>query len=150
MTKPIFILNGPNLNMLGKREPHIYGATTLAEVEAACRSRAATLGYDIVFRQSNYEGQIVEWLHEAMDGAAGVIINPAALTHTSVAVLDALKMVKAPIIELHISNPHAREEFRHRSFVSPVATGIMAGFGPGGYALAVEAMVHLIAGRSST
>jgi 3-dehydroquinate dehydratase-2 len=148
MSKPIFILNGPNLNMLGKREPHIYGATTLAEVEAACRTRAAALGYDIVFRQSNYEGQIVEWLHEAMDGAAGVIINPAALTHTSVAVLDALKMVKAPIIELHISNPHAREEFRHKSFVSAVATGIMAGFGPGGYGLAVEAMAQLIAARA--
>ncbi len=150
MHKPIYVLNGPNLNLLGTREPHIYGATTLPEVEEMCRTRAATHGYTIVLKQSNYEGQIVEWIHEAIHAASGVIINPAALTHTSVAVHDALKNLKTPIIELHISNPHTREEFRHRSFVSPVATGVMAGFGPGGYALAVEAMVHLIRARLTT
>lgn len=145
MSKPILILNGPNLNLLGTREPEIYGSTTLAEVEAMCRARAASLGLEISFRQSNHEGQLVDWIHEAITGAAGIIINPAAFTHTSVAILDALKNVKAPIIELHISNPHQREAFRHVSFVTPVATATMCGLGVDGYPIAVEAMSCLIA-----
>ena len=149
MTKPVFILNGPNLNLLGTREPKIYGATTLAEVEAMCRQRARAAGLDIAFRQTNHEGQLVDWIQEAITGAAGIIINPAAYTHTSVAILDALKNFPGPIIELHISNPHQREEFRHRSFVTPVATATLAGFGAFGYGLAVEAIAHLIATRKA-
>lgn len=144
MQKPIFVLNGPNLNLLGRREPHIYGSTTLAEVEASCHERARALGREVTFRQSNYEGQVVEWIHEAIDGAAGVIINPGALTHTSVAILDALKNLSCPIIELHISNPHQREAFRHVSYVTPVATATMCGLGVGGYPLAIEAMDMLV------
>jgi 3-dehydroquinate dehydratase II len=148
MSKPILILNGPNLNLLGTREPQIYGSTTLPEVEAMCRARAAQIGLEISFRQTNHEGQLVDWIHEAIEGADGIIINPAAYTHTSVAILDALKNVKAPIIELHISNPHQREEFRHKSFVTPVATATIAGLGVDGYPIALEAMSKLIARRS--
>ncbi|MBM3479528.1 MAG: type II 3-dehydroquinate dehydratase [Alphaproteobacteria bacterium] len=144
MTKPIYVLNGPNLNLLGHREPHIYGSTTLAEVEASCHERARALGREVAFRQSNYEGQIVEWIHEAIDGASGMVINPGALTHTSVAILDALKNLSCPIIELHISNPHQREAFRHVSYVTPVATATMCGLGVGGYPLAIEAMDMLV------
>jgi len=145
VSKTIFILNGPNLNMLGVREPQIYGSTTLAQIETLCRERAEALGLAISFRQSNHEGQIVEWIQEAMQEACGIIINPAAYTHTSVAILDALKMMKHPVIELHISNPHQREEFRHRSFVSPVATAVICGLGVAGYGIAVEAMAGLVA-----
>jgi len=144
MSKPVFVLNGPNLNLLGRREPHIYGSTTLADVEANCLARGRSLGHTILFRQSNYEGQIVEWIHEAIDGAAGIVINPGALTHTSIAILDALKNVKCPIIELHISNPHQREAFRHVSYMTPVATATMCGLGPDGYALAIDGMDLLI------
>jgi 3-dehydroquinate dehydratase-2 len=144
MTKPILILNGPNLNLLGTREPEIYGAATLADVEAMCRERAAALGFEISFHQSNSEAEIIGWIHGAIDGAAGIIINPAAFTHTSVAILDALKMVKCPIIELHISNPHRREAFRHHSYVTMAATGMICGLGVAGYPLAVEAMAGLI------
>ena len=139
MSKPILILNGPNLNLLGTREPEIYGATTLAEVEEMCRARATQMAMEISFRQSNHEGVLVDWIHEAIHGADGIIINPAAFTHTSVAILDALKNIKAPIIELHISNPHQREEFRHRSFVTSVATATICGLGVDGYPIAVEA-----------
>ena len=149
MPKPVYILNGPNLNLLGTREPHIYGSTTLAEVEATCHQRAQTVGHEIDFRQTNHEGQLVDWIQEAIGAAVGIIINPAAYTHTSVAILDALKNFSGPIIELHISNPHQREEFRHRSFVTPVATATLAGFGVYGYGLAVEAMAHLIATRKT-
>ncbi len=149
MPKPVYILNGPNLNLLGTREPHIYGTTTLAEVEATCHQRAQTVGLEIDFRQTNHEGQLVDWIQEAIGAAVGIIINPAAYTHTSVAILDALKNFSGPIIELHISNPHQREEFRHRSFVTPVATATLAGFGVYGYGLAVEAMAHLIATRKT-
>ena len=149
MPKPVYILNGPNLNLLGTREPHIYGTTTLAEVEATCHQRAQTVGHEIDFRQTNHEGQLVDWIQEAIGAAVGIIINPAAYTHTSVAILDALKNFSGPIIELHISNPHQREEFRHRSFVTPVATATLAGFGVYGYGLAVEAMAHLIATRKT-
>lgn len=140
--KPFFILNGPNLNRLGRREPEIYGSTTLAEVEALCRESAG--GRAIRFHQSNYEGQLVEWVHEAIDEGAGIIINPAALTFTSIAILDALKMFPGPIIELHISNIHRREAYYHNSLVSKVATAVIAGLGPRGYALAVRAMAELV------
>lgn len=144
MPRTIHVLNGPNLNRLGKREPEIYGRTTLAEVEAMCRTEA---GDDpIVFRQTNHEGQLVEWIHEAIDEeAAGMVINPAGLTFRSIPLLDALKMFKGPIIELHISNIHRREAIYHRSLVSTVATAVIAGLGARGYATAVRAMRELIA-----
>src|ERR671920_1506875 len=139
MTKPIYVLNGPNLNRLGTREPEIYGRTTLAEVEALCREAASE--HSIVFRQSNREYEIIEWVHEAIDEGSGIIINPAAFTFTSMAILDALKMFAGPIIELHISNIHRREPIYHKSYVSPVATAVMAGFGADGYRIGVEALV---------
>jgi 3-dehydroquinate dehydratase II len=149
MTKHILILNGPNLNLLGTREPHIYGSTTLAEVEEMCRRRAEQRGLTIAFHQSNSEAQIIEWIHGAINNAHGIIINPAAFTHTSVAILDALKMFAHPIIELHISNPHKREQFRHHSFITYAATALICGLGVSGYSLAVEAMADLIAARES-
>jgi 3-dehydroquinate dehydratase-2 len=145
--KPILILNGPNLNLLGTREPHIYGSTTLADVEKMCQARARQRGLAISFRQSNSESQLVEWIHEGINGADGIIINPAAYTHTSVAILDALNMIKAPIIELHISNPHRREPFRHHSYVTFAATALICGLGVNGYPIAVEAMADLIEAR---
>ena len=141
MTKPIFILNGPNLNRLGKREPDIYGCTTLAEIEALCREAADEDA--IVFRQSNREYELIEWVHEAIDEARGIIINPAAFTFTSMALMDALKMFPGPLIELHISNIHKREPIYHKSYVSPVATAVIAGLGPLGYPTAVRAMREL-------
>ena len=145
MANPMFILNGPNLNMLGVREPEIYGKLTLKDIEAMCAERAGELGHTVDLKQSNYEGQIVEWIQQARTDACGVIINPAALTHTSVAVHDALKICDVPVIELHLSNPHTRETFRHHSFVSPVANGVIAGFGGHGYVLAVEALAGILA-----
>lgn len=139
------VLNGPNLNMLGSREPEIYGTTTLAEIEALCRAAAARIGLEIDFRQSNSEADLVSWIQEARGSAAGIVINAAAFTHTSLAILDALKLSELPVIELHLSNPHAREPFRHRSYVTPVARGLICGFGPQGYVLALEAMAHLLA-----
>ena len=144
MTKPVFILNGPNLNLLGTREPHIYGTTTLAEVEEMCRARAKDHGLKTVFHQSNSEAEIIDWIHDAINDASGIIINPAAFTHTSLAILDALNMVKHPIIELHISNPHNRESFRHHSYVTFAATGLICGLGVNGYALAVDAVAELL------
>ena len=144
MSKTILFLNGPNLNMLGVREPEIYGATTLAEVEKISEAQAAMRGLVIDFRQSNIEGELVSWIQEAIENFDGVIINPAAYTHTSVAILDALKMVKGPVIELHISNPHSRESFRHQSYVSLAATGIIAGLGVAGYRVAIDAMAELL------
>jgi 3-dehydroquinate dehydratase-2 len=141
MSKPLYILNGPNLNRLGLREPEIYGTTTLAEVEAMCREAAD--GQPIEFRQTNAEHQLVDWVHEAIDSASGIIINPAAFTFTSMALLDALKMFPRPIIELHISNIHRREEIYHRSLVSRVATAVIAGLGAKGYPTAVRAMRDL-------
>ena len=143
MTKPIYVLNGPNLNRLGTREPEIYGRTTLAEIEAMCRE--AVPGQAIEFRQSNREYEIIEWVHEAIDRGAGIVINPAAFTFTSMAIMDALKMFPGPIIELHISNIHRREPIYHKSYVSPVATAVIAGLGPRGYVAAVRAMVELTA-----
>ena len=141
--KPIYILNGPNLNRLGKREPHIYGTTTLAEVEANCRAAAGD--HPVVFRQTNSEEALINWVHEAIDEAAGIIINPAAFTFTSLALLDALKMVEAPVIELHISNIHKREQIYHRSYVSMRADAVIAGLGARGYEMAVRSMLDLIA-----
>ncbi len=143
-SKPVLILNGPNLNLLGTREPHIYGSTTLKEVEQMCKARAKKRGLTISFHQSNSEAQIIDWIHGAIKGACGIIINPAAFTHTSVAILDALNNVKHPIIELHISNPHKREPFRHLSYVTPAATGLICGLGVNGYPLAVDAMADLL------
>ncbi len=144
--KPIFVLNGPNLNLLGKREPEIYGAETLADVERDCVALAAELGHSLRFLQSNWEGQIVDWVHEARDEGAAIVINPAALTHTSVAVLDALNAFDGPVIEVHISNVHKREAFRHHSYVSLRADGVIAGLGTEGYRLALRRVATLLAG----
>ena len=144
MTPLIYVLNGPNLNLLGKRQPHIYGHETLADVEADCRKLAAGLGLDMRFHQSNREYEIIDWVHEARETASGIVINPAAFTHTSVAILDALNAFDHPIIEVHISNVHKREEFRHHSFISPIASGVIAGFGTQGYHLAIQRLATLI------
>jgi 3-dehydroquinate dehydratase-2 len=137
----IYVINGPNLNRLGKREPHIYGTTTLAEVESMCRAAAGR--WPLEFRQSNAEHQIVDWIHEAIDKpAGGIIINPAGFTFTSIAIMDALKMFSGPIFELHISNVHKREAIYHDSLMSAVVTAVMMGLGPDGYRSAVEAMVR--------
>lgn len=136
--KPIYVLNGPNLNLLGKRQPEIYGYETLADVQQKMEARAAELGLEIRFFQSNHEGEIVETVHEAREQAAGIIINPAAYTHTSVAILDALNAFDAPVVEVHISNIHKRESFRHHSYVSLRADGIIAGLGTKGYLLALD------------
>lgn len=148
MAKPLFVLNGPNLNLLGSREPEIYGSTTLADIEAETRTRAGQVGLSVEFRQSNHEGVLVDWIQEARSAAAGVILNAGAYTHTSVALHDALKAVDVPVIEVHISNPHRREPFRHTSYVSSVATGVICGVGAQGYALAVEALATLIAAKT--
>lgn len=146
MSNPVvFILNGPNLNLLGEREPDIYGHTTLAEVGERCRARAETHGLTIDFRQTNFEGVLIESVHEARKVAAGIIINPAGLTFTSIALLDSLKMFEGPKIELHISNIHKREEIYHNSLVSKTATAVIAGLGPSGYEIAIDAMRVLIA-----
>jgi len=149
MTSTVLILNGPNLNLLGKRQPHIYGRETLADIEAQCRILAAELGLTIGFKQSNAEHQLIDWIHEARETAAGIIINPAAYTHTSVAIMDALNTCEFPILEVHISNVHRREAFRHHSYVSLVATGVIAGFGAHGYQLALRQMAHLLAQKAN-
>lgn len=146
----VFVLNGPNLNLLGTREPAVYGSATLADVEALCREAASDLGLDIDFRQSNHEGDLVDWIQEAGCGAAdgsvlGVVINPGAYTHTSIALHDAIAGVTVPVVECHISNVHARESFRHSSYVSPVARAIVIGFGVDGYPLAIQGLVRLVA-----
>lgn len=146
MTRIIDILNGPNLNLLGQRQPEVYGRDTLADVEAACAALAADLGVQVRFRQSNHEGQIVDWIHEARETAAAIVINPAAYTHTSVAILDALKAFDGPVIEVHISNVHRREPFRHHSYVSLRADGVIAGCGTEGYLLALRRVASLTAG----
>lgn len=144
MSKPIFVLNGPNLNLLGVREPSIYGAETLSDIARRTEARASTLGLKTDFRQSNIEGELVTWIQEARGGACGIILNAAAYTHTSVAILDALNAAEKPVIELHLSNIHRREAFRHHSYVAAAATGIICGFGAKGYELAVEAMADLL------
>ena len=144
MTDRVVILTGPNLNLLGQRQPEIYGGETLADVEAQARTLAGELGLELEFRQSNAEHEIIGWIHAARDTAAGIIINPAAFTHTSVAILDALKACDCPILEVHISNVHRRESFRHQSYVSLAATGVIAGFGTHGYLLALRHMALLL------
>jgi 3-dehydroquinate dehydratase-2 len=144
MSRIVYVLNGPNLNLLGKRQPAIYGSETLADVEADCRRVGKELGLEIEFRQSNAEFQLIEWIHEARERASGIVINPAAFTHTSVAILDALNTCEFPIFEVHISNVHKREAFRHHSYVSLVATGVIAGFGTQGYQLALRRLARLL------
>ena len=146
MPKPIFILNGPNLNLLGQRQPEIYGAQTLDDVAEACSALAEDLGLSVRFHQSNHEGQLVDWVQEARSAASGIIINPAAYSHTSVAILDALNAFDGPVIEVHISNIHKREAFRHHSHVSARADGVIAGCGVEGYLLGLRRMASLLPG----
>ena len=144
MSRLVYFLNGPNLNLLGKRQPHIYGHETLADVEAACRKLAAELQLDLCFHQSNREYEIIDWIHEARETAGGLAINPGAFTHTSIAILDALNACEFPVLEIHISNVHKREGFRHHSYVSLRADGVIAGFGTQGYQLALRRLARLI------
>jgi 3-dehydroquinate dehydratase-2 len=144
MPKPIFVLNGPNLNLLGTREPALYGTETLEDVRRRTEARAQRLGLRVDFRQSNAEGELVDWIQEAREKAQGIILNAGAYTHTSIAILDALTAAEKPVIELHLSNVFKRESFRHHSYVSPAAQGVICGFGPMGYELAVEAMAELL------
>lgn len=145
MTISVLVLNGPNLNMLGKREPGVYGARTLAEIEADTKAFGASIDVDVAFRQSNHEGVLIDWIHEALGTFQGIAINPGAYTHTSVALQDAIRAVGLPTIEVHLSNVFAREAFRHHSYVSPVALGVICGFGPLGYQLALTALKSHIA-----
>lgn len=149
MSRLVFVLNGPNLNLLGKRQPHIYGHETLADVEAECRKTGTAEGLDIRFHQSNREYEIIDWVHEAREIAGGIVINPAAFTHTSVAILDALNTFEGPVIEVHISNVHKREAFRHHSYVSLRADGVIAGLGTQGYTLALQRVARLISPKAS-
>ncbi|CAG9179126.1 MULTISPECIES: type II 3-dehydroquinate dehydratase [Cupriavidus] len=150
--KTVLVLNGPNLNLLGTREPAVYGSETLADVERICAEAAQSLGLRAECRQTNYEGQLIDWIHEAGRACAqgeliGVVLNAGALTHTSIALHDAIKGAAVPVIEYHISNVHAREAFRHHSWISPVARGVMAGFGVAGYGLAVSALAGMVSGK---
>lgn len=146
-TPRLLIINGPNLNMLGTREPGIYGASTLADIEAGCRESAAALGLEAELLQSNHEGTIIDAIQAAKDSAAGIVINPAAYTHTSVAIADALRAVNLPVVEVHISNVHAREEFRRHSYVSPAAAAVIAGAGLNGYRYAIDHLASLLKQR---
>lgn len=143
MSKPIYVLSGPNLNLLGVREPEIYGKETLDDVRILCERRASALGRELVFRQSNHEGQLIDWVQEAREAACALVINPAGYGHTSVALLDALKTLDIAVVECHLSNPAARESFRRETYVSLVATGVVSGFGSKSYELAVEAAAGL-------
>ena len=144
MNKPVFILNGPNLNLLGTRQPEVYGSTTLSDIERICADTAKSLGLATDFRQSNSEDELVSWIQEARDAAAAIVINAAAYTHTSVAILDALLATDLPIVEVHLSNIHKRETFRHHSFVSKAATGVICGLGVQGYQLSLQAVAALL------
>jgi 3-dehydroquinate dehydratase-2 len=150
MPKPIYVLNGPNLNLLGTREPDIYGSTTLKDIEVRVTARAKTLGYNVVFRQSNLEGDLINWVQEAGREASAIVINPAGYGHTSIALLDALKAVSPPVVECHLSHLALREDFRRETYVSLAAKGMIAGFGALGYELAVEAAVGLLSGAAPT
>lgn len=150
MAQTIYVLNGPNLNMLGMREPEKYGSATLADVERLCGDTAKAFGLDMVFKQSNIEGELVTFIQEArLNKAAGIVINPAAYTHTSVAILDALTLTELPVIEIHITQVHQRESFRHHSYVSKVARAVLAGFGIAGYALAIEGLAGMIGAKKN-
>jgi len=142
--RAVLVLNGPNLNLLGTREPTVYGRETLDDVKYACVAAGGRLGLEVDFRQSNHEGQLIDWIHEARTSAAGIVINPAGLTHTSVSLMDALSACELPVVEVHLSNIHKRESFRHLSYVSRVATGVICGLGPHGYVLALDAMARLV------
>jgi 3-dehydroquinate dehydratase-2 len=144
MTCSILILNGPNLNLLGTRQPEVYGPTTLADIEVLCQDKAKALGINIAFAQSNHEGELVDLLHAARGTHAGIILNAGAYTHTSVALMDAISSIMVPVIELHLSNIHAREAFRQKSFIAPVAVGQICGFGAAGYPLAMDAIVSYL------
>jgi 3-dehydroquinate dehydratase-2 len=146
MARIVYVLNGPNLNLLGARQPEVYGRETLADVEAGCAAVAAELGLELRFRQSNAEAALIDWIHEARAEAAGIVINPAAYTHTSVAIRDALAACDLPVIEVHLSNVHAREPFRHRSYVSGVASGVIAGCGSQGYEFGLRRIARLLEG----
>jgi len=147
--KPVHVLNGPNLNLLGVREPEVYGRATLKDIEALCRETAQRLGVGLVFEQTNHEGVLIELIHAAGREASAIVINPAAFTHTSVALLDALKGVDVPAVEVHLSQPAAREAFRAVSYAAPAAAGSISGFGPMSYVLGLEAAVHLAASRQA-
>jgi 3-dehydroquinate dehydratase-2 len=144
MTHTVFVLNGPNLNMLGKREPGIYGGKTLEAIAEDCRQAGRALGLEVDFRQSNHEGVLIDWLHEADDKASAVLINPGAYGHTSIALHDAIRAISTPVIELHLSNIHAREEFRHKTWTAPAVKGVICGFGPDSYLLALQAAKTVI------
>jgi 3-dehydroquinate dehydratase-2 len=144
MVTRVFVLNGPNLNMLGRREPGVYGNDTLASIEASVHKLAPELGLEVEFRQTNHEGQLVDWIQEAFERAKGIVLNPGAYTHTSIAIHDAIRAAGVPVIELHLSNVFAREPFRHHSYVSPVAAGVMCGFGAKGYLLALRALADIV------
>ncbi|MEJ8560579.1 type II 3-dehydroquinate dehydratase [Yoonia sp. GPGPB17] len=144
MTCSILILNGPNLNLLGTRQPEVYGPTTLADIEALCQTKAAALGVDVTFAQSNHEGELIDMLHAARGTHAGIILNAGAYTHTSVALMDAISSIMVPVVELHLSNIHAREVFRQTSYIAPVAVGQICGFGAAGYPLAIDAILSYI------
>jgi 3-dehydroquinate dehydratase II len=143
MSRLVYVLNGPNLNLLGKRQPHIYGAETMADVEAACRKTAAELKLDIRYHQSNREYELIDWIHEARETACGIVINPGAFTHTSVAILDALNAFDGPVMEVHISQVHKREAFRHHSYVSHRSDGIIVGCGTQGYLMGLMRIARL-------
>ncbi|MBK5197322.1 MAG: type II 3-dehydroquinate dehydratase [Methyloceanibacter sp.] len=149
MAKPIYVLNGPNLNLLGSREPEVYGKETLDDVRARCERKAAALGFSIDFRQSNHEGELVAWIQEARNGAAGLIVNAGAFTHTSIAMLDALLACPIPSVEVHLSNIFTREPFRHHSYISKAVTGLICGFGAQSYELAIEALAGRITAGAS-
>ena len=144
MTCSILILNGPNLNLLGTRQPEVYGPTTLADIEALCQAKAEALGVDVTFAQSNHEGELIDMLHAARGTHAGIILNAGAYTHTSVALMDAISSIMVPVVELHLSNIHAREVFRQTSYIAPVAVGQICGFGAAGYPLAIDALLSYI------
>ena len=148
MAKTLYVLNGPNMNLLGTREPEKYGRTTLAEVEKLCRATAKRFGLDVVFRQSNVEGELVNWIQEARaKKAAGLIINPAGYTTTSIDILDALLTLQMPIVEIHVTNIHQRETFRHNSYVSKAAKAVICGFGADGYALAITGLAGMVGAK---
>lgn len=149
MSAPIFVLNGPNLDMLGKREPSVYGTATLADLRQAVERHAESRGFATDFRQTNGEGELIEWVHEARDRAAGIVLNAGAYTHTSIALLDAIKSAERPVVEVHLSNIFARESFRHHSYVAMAALGVICGFGIKGYTMAIDALVEHLQAKAA-